>query len=248
MDQMVSPTGPSVEITKALQLDRAGRSRSGFRKIAFWGVLAAAIGGTAYGWTLWSATGTVAKSYTSEPATKIDLVIEVSASGTLQPLTQVDVSSEQSGVIREVLVKENGFVKKGDVLLTLDTTTLSAQVERAEASVKAAKAQVADAKTTLKEAAQTLSRAQSLKARGTVSQQDVDTAVAKRDRAESGVLSSEAALAVSEAELKVQQASLAKSTVYAPIDGIILTRSTSTSARPSRPLYRRQSCSSLPKT
>jgi HlyD family secretion protein len=224
MDQTVRRPTTAPDIAATLALDKAGRSRKGARKIGFWLVLAALAGLVWYGWNAWSSASVVTKSYTSDAAARTDLVVEVSATGTLQPLTQVDVSSEQSGVIRDVPVKENQFVKKGDVLLTLDTATLSAQVERAEAGVKASNAQVADAVTSLKEAEQLLTRARSLNARGTVSQQDVDTALAKRDRAKSSVTSSEAALAVSQAELKLQQAALAKSTIYAPIDGIVLTR------------------------
>ncbi|TJW21499.1 MAG: biotin/lipoyl-binding protein, partial [Mesorhizobium sp.] len=67
-----------------------------------------------------------------------DLTVEVSATGTLQPLTQVDISSELSGVVRSVAVNENQQVKKGDVLAALDTAKLEVQIERAEASAKAA--------------------------------------------------------------------------------------------------------------
>ena len=225
MDQVVDNKPSTPDINATLGLDRSGLKRRGSRRFMFWLALAVSVVAAWYGWSVWSSTGSTAKTYTSEPAVISDLTIEVSATGTLQPLTQVEVSSEQSGVIREVLVKENQFVKKGDVLLVIDTTTLAAQVERAEAGVKASKAQVADAQTSLKEAGQLLERAKSLKVRGTVSQQDVDTAIAKRDRAASSVISAEAALAVSEAELKVQQAAFAKSTIYAPIAGIVLTRS-----------------------
>ena len=225
MDQVVDNKPSTPDINATLGLDRSGLKRRGSRRFMFWLALAVSVVAAWYGWSVWSSTGSTTKTYTSEPAVISDLTIEVSATGTLQPLTQVEVSSEQSGVIREVLVKENQFVKKGDVLLVIDTTTLAAQVERAEAGVKASKAQVADAQTSLKEAGQLLERAKSLKVRGTVSQQDVDTAIAKRDRAASSVISAEAALAVSEAELKVQQAAFAKSTIYAPIAGIVLTRS-----------------------
>jgi HlyD family secretion protein len=228
MDQMVDkPKHASAQdVAKALSLDSKGRAKKSGRKWGAYLVFAALLGGGAYGYQTWSAKSVTTKTYTSELVAKTDL--EVSASGNLQPLTKVDVSSEQSGVVREVRFAENDFVKKGDVLAVLDTTTLSAQVERAEASVTASKARIADAKTTLKEYEQTLVRTQSLKARGTLSAQDLEAATAKRDRAESSVLSAEADLAVSEAELKVQQAALAKSTIYAPIDGIILTRSVDT--------------------
>jgi HlyD family secretion protein len=233
MDQIVpnpnaaSPTKgvSTTAIEKALSLDKIGKRKKGRRKWIRYFALLALLAAGAYGYQYWAAQSVTKIVYTSEVAIIADMVIEVSASGTLQPLTKVDVSSEQSGVVREVRFRENDFVKKGDVLAILDTTTLFAQVERAEATVIASKARIADAKTTLKELEQTLERAKSLKARGTLSVQDFEGAIAKRDRAESSVLSADADLAVSEAELRVQQAGLAKSTIYAPIDGIILTRS-----------------------
>jgi HlyD family secretion protein len=231
MDQLVNnPMAQADEaelatIKKALNLDKGGKRKAGRRKWLRYALLAALIGCGAYAYQYWTSQSVTKIVYTSEPATISDMIIEVSASGTLQPLTKVDVSSEQSGVVREVRFEENDTVKKGDVLAILDTTTLFAQVERAEATVTASKARIADAKTTLRELEQTLERAKSLKSRGTLSVQDLEGAVAKRDRAESSVLSAEADLAVSEAELRVQQAGLAKSTIYAPIDGIILTRS-----------------------
>ncbi len=213
------------DIAAALSLDKTGRARRGRRRWLAYALIPVLLIAGIYGYQSWSAASAVKKVYTTEAVAKNDFVVLVSASGTLQPLTKVDVSSEQSGVVREVMFEENDTVKKGDVLATLDTTTLAAQVERAKASVTASQARIADAKTTLKEATQTLERTTSLAARGTLSQQDLDSAVAKRDRAESAVTSAEADLAVSAAELKVQESALAKSTIYAPIDGVILTRS-----------------------
>ena len=159
------------------------------------------------------------------PAEKGGLTVTVSATGTLQPLTQVDISSELSGVVRTVAVNENDLVHKGDVLAELDTTRLGAQVERAEASAKAAAARVDDARTTLKETEQALARQQQLSKRGMVADQALETATAARDRADSAVEIAEANLAIAEAELKQRQTDIEKSTIYAPIDGIVLTRS-----------------------
>ncbi|SFJ91665.1 HlyD family secretion protein [Mesorhizobium albiziae] len=164
-------------------------------------------------------------TYTTAPVESGDLTVEVSATGTLQPLTQVDISSELSGVVRSVAVNENQNVGKGDVLAVLDTTRLSAQIERAEASAKAAEAKVTDTATTLKETEQALTRARQLSNQRLVADQALETATAARDRAASAVAMAEANLAIAAAELKLQQADLEKSTIYAPIDGIVLTRS-----------------------
>ena len=114
-----------------------------------------------YGGYSWLSQEQAQIVYTTVPAETGGLTVTVSATGTLQPLTQVDISSELSGVVRTVAVDENDLVHKGDVLAELDTTRLAAQVEGAEASAKAAAARVDDARTTLKESEQALARADS---------------------------------------------------------------------------------------
>lgn len=206
---------------EALGLGTArGRRGKGWLYALAAAVLAAA--GIGY-WQLASSSPEV--NYVTAPATIGDITVQVSATGTLQPLIQVDISSELSGVVRSVAVEENQRVKQGEVLAELDTTRLSAQFERAEASVKAAEAKVLEAKTTFTETGQSFIRAEQLLKRGMTSEQALDTATAARDRADANVAMAEANLAITQAELKQQQADLVKSKIYAPIDGIVLTRS-----------------------
>jgi HlyD family secretion protein len=159
------------------------------------------------------------------PAAVADLTVEVSATGTLQPLTQVDISSELSGVVRSVAVNENQQVKKGDVLAALDTAKLEVQIERAEASAKAAAANVETATVTLTENERAVARAAALTKRGMATDQSLEAATATRDRSKAALDSAKANLAIANADLKAQQTDFAKSTIYAPIDGIVLTRS-----------------------
>src|SRR5690606_14513409 len=102
-----------------------------------------------------------------------------------QPLTQVEVSSELSGVVRSVAVEENQRVAGGDVLAELDTTRILAQIDRAEANVAAAQARVTDAEVTAKETEQTLARTRMLSGRGQATAQALETAEAAADRASS---------------------------------------------------------------
>src|SRR5690606_35532812 len=95
-------------------------------------------------------------------------------------LTQVDISSELSGVERSISVVENQRVSEGEVLATLDTVHLAAQVERADASVKAAKARITEANTTRDETERALASAQELSTRGMVTEQALETATAAR--------------------------------------------------------------------
>jgi len=215
------PPAPSAHDALGLGTNAAGRGPG--RKWLYLAVAAMlALGGLAY-WQFGGSTPQI--GYVTQPAEKGDITVEVSATGALQPLIQVDISSELSGVMRSVAVDENQLVKKGDVLAVLDTVRLAAQIERAEASTKAAAAKVTEAKTTMQETEQARIRAAALANRGMVTEQALEAATAARDRASANVAISEANLAIAQAELKLQQADLQKSTIYAPIDGIVLTRS-----------------------
>ena len=225
MEQIVErpkPVAPA-NVEVALGLDADGRAAPRRRRWPYLALAAAAALGA--GAWLWFGQSEPAVRYAAQPVTRGDLVVEVSATGTLQPLTQVEISSELSGVVRSVAVDENQRVQSGQVLAQLDTTRIVAQVERAEANVKAAAARVTDAGITLRETEQAYQRAEQLAGRGMVANQALETAEAARDRAASAVATAEANLAVAEADLKLQQAELAKSTIYTPIDGIVLTRS-----------------------
>jgi HlyD family secretion protein len=228
MDQLVKPPKPVVtpDVGAALGLDSAGKARPRRRRWPFIAVLLAA--GLGAGAWYWFGQPVETVSFATQPASRGSLVVEVSSTGTLQPLTQVEISSELSGVVREVMVDQNARVAAGAVLARLDTTRTEAQIERAEANVTAARARVGEAGVTLKEAEQGFARAEQLSARGMVAEQALDTARAVRDRAASAVESAQANLAIAEADLKLQQAELAKSIIYTPIDGIVLTRSVNT--------------------
>lgn len=224
MDQRVSRTtsGPDISIETELGLDRKGLKRP--KRLWLYSLLA--LLAVAVAAALFYPRGqTAATSYRTVTAAPGDLTVEVTATGTLQPLIQVDISSELSGVVRAVPANENQNVRQGDVLAVLDTTRLEAEIERAEASVKAADAKVEDARTTLKETEQAFARAEQLSKRGLAADQALDTATAARDRARSALAVAEANAAIAVADLKLQQTSLEKSTIYAPIDGIVLTRS-----------------------
>ncbi|ESY19722.1 MULTISPECIES: efflux RND transporter periplasmic adaptor subunit [unclassified Mesorhizobium] len=226
MDQLVNlpKTESDSAIEAALGLDQSGVRKTRRRGwlYALLALIALAAGLAGYQWF----AGSPAKiDYTTTPATIADLTVAVSATGTLQPLTQVDISSELSGIIRSVSAEENQQVKKGDVLATLDTVKLEVQIERAEASAKAAAANVEDATVTLKENESALTRAAELTRRGMATDQSLEAATATRDRSKAALDSAQANLAIAQADLKAQQTDLAKSTIYAPIDGIVLTRS-----------------------
>ena len=202
---------------------RARRGR--WLKRAVWLAVLAGIAAAAV-WQYQSRSmATEAITYVTAEVKQAALTVSVTATGTIQPTTQVDVSSELSGIIREVRVHNNSAVKKGDVLATIDTERLLAEIVRAEALVTSAKARVEEAKATQTERATVLARAQSLRQKGLNAKQELDAAAAASARAAAAVAAAEADVAVARADLGLKRTELAKAEVVSPIDGIVLTRS-----------------------
>ena len=156
--------------------------------------------------------------------TRGNLTIVVTATGTLEPVNQVDVGVELSGLIRTVDADVNDLVKKGQVLARMDTERLGARVVESRASYDAAKAKLEEAKTTLNETRIKYQRLKALADKQLFSQQDIDTARATYERAISSVSSAEAQVKVAKATLSANQTDLSKAVIVSPINGIVLKR------------------------
>lgn len=213
----------SAEIEAMLGLDRKGRRRTWGRRLAWLALLALALGGIAW-WLMHGQTGGKALTYETAPAETKPIVVRVQATGNIQPTTEVEVSSERSGVIRTVNVKANSVVKKGDVLAELDTERLQAELARDKAALAAAEARLADAKATLLEKQLLYQRAEKLTSRGVSSTQELDTARAAQSRAEAGVVAAEADIEVAKAGMAMTETDLTKTRILSPVDGIVLKR------------------------
>jgi HlyD family secretion protein len=212
-------------IEAILELDR--RARPWFlrwRALAWLVVILAAAAGGAYGLWTYGASGP-AITYVTEPVTRGNLTVVVTATGSAQPVTQVNISSELSGTVRRVLVDYNSPVKVGQTLAELDTDKLKATIESVRAKLNAAKAAVANANATIVEKRNDLDRFTALAARGVSSAKDLDVAKAAYDRAVAAHASALAEVTVNEAELRLNDINLSKARLVSPIDGVVLKRS-----------------------
>jgi HlyD family secretion protein len=153
-----------------------------------------------------------------------DLTVTVTATGTLEPVNQVDVGSEISGTIKQVNVDFNDHVTQGQVLAVLDTDQLQARVNQAKASLELAKAKVAEAMATVQENKQKNQRQLALEAKGLCSQEDCDAAKAAYERAQAGLASAKAQVVQAQASLDAEKTTLRKATIHSPINGIVLKR------------------------
>jgi HlyD family secretion protein len=153
-----------------------------------------------------------------------DLTVTVTATGTLEPVNQVDVGSELSGIIRTVEVDFNDRVERGQVLARLDTDRLKSRVIEARASLESAKSKVEDAKATVLETRLRYERCEKLAKRELCSQEELDTYRAAQARAKAAEASARAQVAVARATLDGNETELAKAEIRSPIDGLVLQR------------------------
>lgn len=163
-------------------------------------------------------------TYETQPARMGSLTVTVTATGTVQPTTQIDLSSEMSGIVRNVNVDNNSLIKRGDVLATLDTERFTAQLRSMQASVASARARLADAEATLRASNLTLNRQSSLQKRGVTTPQDLETAQAAQQRAAAAIDSAKAEIEIANANVEQKQLDISKSEILSPIDGIVLKR------------------------
>lgn len=166
-------------------------------------------------------------TYVTEVVKKGNLTLTVLANGTLQPTRAVNIGSELSGTVKRVLVDVNDSVKKGQILVELDTSKLSDQVLRSRASLAAALAQQALTTASLKEAQANLARLEEvarLSGGKVPSASELDTARANVDRAVATEASARANVAEVRATVSTDETNLSKASIRSPIDGVVLTR------------------------
>ncbi|MET0682110.1 MAG: efflux RND transporter periplasmic adaptor subunit [Casimicrobiaceae bacterium] len=168
-----------------------------------------------------------APSYTTEPVRRGNLTLTVTANGTLQPTRSIAIGSELSGTVLKVNVDVNDRIKKGQVLVELDTAKLRDQILRSRATLAAANAKVAQTVATVKEAQATLGRFEEvarLSGGKVPSKTELDTARATVERARADEAAARAGVTDTQAALSTDEINLSKASIRAPSDGVILTR------------------------
>ncbi|MFA7096332.1 MAG: efflux RND transporter periplasmic adaptor subunit [Gammaproteobacteria bacterium] len=221
-------TSPSKEQQKSLA-DLLGQQSASSRRAKTRWIVAAALILLAVGayFFLRPDSGTAALRYQTEPVVRGNLTVTVSATGTLQPINQVDVGSELSGIVEAVLVDDNDQVTKGQVLARLDTSKLEDQVAKSRAAVVAAEAQVQQMQATVEEARANLTRLRQvaeLSGGKVPSKAELETAEAVLKRAIANEAAAQAAVIQAKATLQSDETNLSKAYIRSPIDGVVLLR------------------------
>jgi len=172
-------------------------------------------------------TGSGEGGYATETVRRGNLQVTVTATGNLQPTNEVQVGSEQSGLVTQVFVDNNDRVTQGQPLARLDPSRLQDTVNQAQAAVASAQAQVATAQATAAQNRADLSRQEEVfrVSNGRVpSRTELDAARATYQRGVAGVRAAVAGVAEARAQLSSAQTNLSKATIYSPVNGIVLSR------------------------
>jgi len=213
------------DIRQVLGLDRQSVARKSVRYVLATLVVLGLI--TAVVTFLKSGNGTAIQFKTAE-AKRGDLTVIVTATGTLEPVNQVDVGSEVSGTIKTVEVDYNDRVKVGQVLARLDTDKLQAQVLQSQATLESTQAKLIEAEATVLEARNNLERFKRVRemSGGKVpSQREYDGAEATLKRALASEATLKAQISEAKARLSIDQTNLAKAVIRSPVNGVVLKRS-----------------------
>ena len=165
--------------------------------------------------------------YATVPVKRGDLAVTVSATGNLAPTKQINVGSEESGLVTDVFVQNNDHVTKGQPLARLDTSRLKDALVQSQAALKAAQASVLQNQATLDQSRATLHRYQEvarLSGGKVPSKTEMDSARADYERAEANLKAAQAQVAQSQAQVSTNQTNLSKATIYSPVNGVVLSR------------------------
>ncbi len=170
-------------------------------------VIGALAGG---GYYFWQGRTGPKPEFATAKISRSEIIQSVTATGALQPVTTVEISSQISGLIQDVKVDYNSRVKQGDLLARIDPATYQVRLS-------SAKAELANTRANYQLVKLNTERTRALRTQDLVSQQELDQAEAQLTQAE-------AQLQIRQSSVQTAEVDLARCNLYAPIDGLILDR------------------------
>jgi HlyD family secretion protein len=151
----------------------------------------------------------------------IKIIETVAATGKIQPEVEVNLSSEVSGEIISLPVKEGQEVKKGDLLVKINPDLIQAALSQSQAGLQNVRAQLSQAEASLKNAQSNYNRNKTLFDKGVISKSEWDRSIAEFEGAEAGKRSAYYSVQSAAANVKQTRDNLSRTSIYAPMSGTI---------------------------
>jgi len=151
----------------------------------------------------------------------IDIVETVAATGKIQPEVEVKLSSEVSGEIIELPVKEGQQVEKGDLLVKINPDLVQAVLSQSQAGLQTVRAQLDQAEAVLRSAKLTYDRSKSLFEKGVISKSEWDRSVTDYESAQAGKQSAYYNVQSAAANVKQSRDNVSRTAIYAPMSGTV---------------------------
>ncbi len=165
-----------------------------------------------------------ASDYVTQNVTRGDIITAVTATGTINAVTNVNVGSQISGLITKLFVDYNSAVKKGQLCALIDPTLTQAQLDQAQANVANAKANVDKAAATEANDKLTWERYKNLYQRNLVAKSQVDAAETAYLTDHASTAAAKTQVTVAQAALTQAQTNLVYTKIVSPVDGMVISR------------------------
>lgn len=152
---------------------------------------------------------------------KIDIIETVSATGKIQPEVEVKLSSEVSGEIIDLPIKEGQQVQKGDLLVRINPDIIQSGLNRSQAALENVRAGLRQTEASLKESKLNYDRNKALFEKGVISKSEWDRTVSAYEGAEAAKQSAYYNVKSAQASVNEAKDNLSRTTIYAPMTGTI---------------------------
>jgi HlyD family secretion protein len=196
----------------------------GMMRRAIWILSVVAVGLAIWGYVFFSGERKPQIRYRTASVERGPVISTVTATGTINPVTTVQVGSQVSGMIESLHADFNSTVKTGDIVARIDPFPYRAKRDQAVANLANAKASLVKARVDLSQRKRELDRVQVLLKQQFVSQNEVDVAVTAHEGAIAQLAVAEAAIKQAEATVESAELDLKYTVIRSPVDGTVISR------------------------
>ena len=164
-------------------------------------------------------------NFKTEKVAKVNILNSITATGTIEPVNEVTVGTQVSGIVSKLYVDYNSVVKKGQVIAELDKSNLMSQLNTAKAQLSQAQASFRSAQSDLAYQKANYNRYKTLYQKGLISANDYETARLSYQTSQQTVVSRKDQVVSAQEEVSRAQTNLSYATITSPIDGIVVSKS-----------------------